>query len=217
MAWVLLSRPRPAARSSSVRIAAKHPQSLAEAGRCGSSPLLGDRLRVRRERDRVLVSAARTTVGASAARSTRQSKIRPRTRSDASPSVFAPAALPRVFSRPRFVTVEVCLGSAEQRKLACTERIIRSNLKVWIGIEDPDPAVAGRDIDHLRANGVEVQMFDSDLQQKITDQNKLFLNQALKRAGASAVLEQARVGSSAPGSKRFGDLGTDLELPVARR
>ena len=100
-----------------------------------------------------------------------------------------------------FVTLEPCApGARSERKFACTERIILARIKkVWIGIEDPDPTVAGRGIDHLRANGVEVQLFDRDLQQMIIDENNLFLNQALERAGAATGSEvDVRAAAASP-------------------
>jgi len=41
--------------------------------------------------------------------------------------------------------------------------------KVWIGLEDPDPTVDRKGIKYLQNNGIEVHMFDRDLQQIIEE------------------------------------------------
>ena len=54
--------------------------------------------------------------------------------------------------------------------------------KVYIGIEDPDPTVCRKGIQHLLDNGVEVEMYPRDLQAVIEDCNKEFLSAAMERA-----------------------------------
>lgn len=85
-----------------------------------------------------------------------------------------------------FCTLEPCAPGARQApKLSCAERIVRARIReVWIGIEDPDPTVDRRGIRYLQANGVEVHLFDVDLQRQIRDANAPFLEQALARAEA---------------------------------
>ena len=85
-----------------------------------------------------------------------------------------------------FCTLEPCAPGARQApKLSCAERIVRARIKeVWVGIEDPDPTVDRRGIRYLQENGVEVHLFDVDLQRQIRDQNNSFLEQALARAEA---------------------------------
>ena len=83
-----------------------------------------------------------------------------------------------------FATLEPCApGARSERKLGCAERVIFARIReVWVGIEDPDPKVDRQGIRHLEANGVKVEIFDSDLQEKIRKENREFLLQALDRA-----------------------------------
>ena len=85
-----------------------------------------------------------------------------------------------------FCTLEPCAPGARQApKLSCAERIVRARIKeVWVGIEDPDPTVDRRGIRYLQANGVEVHLFDRDLQRRIREENTPFLEQAMARAEA---------------------------------
>lgn len=68
-----------------------------------------------------------------------------------------------------FATLEPCPpGARKHPKLGCAERIVNARIKkVWIGIEDPDPSVDRKGIKYLIDNGVEVEMFDADLQEEI--------------------------------------------------
>ena len=83
-----------------------------------------------------------------------------------------------------FATLEPCApGARRPHKLSCAERITLARIKeVWVGIEDPDPAVDLKGIKHLQENGVTVHMFDRDLQTEIRQANKQFIAQALERA-----------------------------------
>ena len=83
-----------------------------------------------------------------------------------------------------FATLEPCApGARKHPKLACAERIVNARIKeVWVGIQDPDPMVDRRGIKYLQDNGVTVHMFDHDLQDIITAENKDFIEQALVRA-----------------------------------
>jgi ATP-dependent DNA helicase RecG len=83
-------------------------------------------------------------------------------------------------------TLEPCApGSRRHPKLGCAERIVLARIKeVWIGIEDPDPAVDRKGIRYLQDSGVTVHMFDRDLQEEIQKVNKAFIEQALERAAA---------------------------------
>lgn len=85
-----------------------------------------------------------------------------------------------------FSTLEPCApGSRQEPKLSCAERIVRARIKqVWIGIEDPDPTVDRKGIRYLQDHGVEVHLFDVDLQRRIRDENRMFLEQAVARAEA---------------------------------
>jgi len=83
-----------------------------------------------------------------------------------------------------FATLEPCApGARKHPKLSCAERIVNARIKkVWIGIEDPDPTVDRKGIKYLIDNGVEVEMFDADLQEIIREANKQFIKEAEERA-----------------------------------
>lgn len=85
-----------------------------------------------------------------------------------------------------FATLEPCApGSRHPPKMSCAERIVLARIKeVWIGIEDPDPTVDRKGIRYLQDSGVEVHMFDRDLQEVIHAENRDFLKQALERAAS---------------------------------
>ncbi len=82
-----------------------------------------------------------------------------------------------------FATLEPCApGARKHPKLGCAERIVNARIKkVWIGIEDPDPTVDRKGIQYLLDSGIEVEMFDEDLQELIIKENRAFLSQAKKR------------------------------------
>ena len=86
-----------------------------------------------------------------------------------------------------FTTLEPCApGARTHPKMSCAERIVLARIKkVWVGLEDPDPTVDRKGIKHLQANGVEVEMFDPDLQGAIRAANKEFIDQALERKAAA--------------------------------
>jgi len=86
-----------------------------------------------------------------------------------------------------FATLEPCApGARRDPKIDCAERIRLARIKkVWIGIQDPDPKVARKGIQHLKNNGIEVAMFDRDLQEIIEKENAEFLKQANERAAAA--------------------------------
>ncbi|TYZ09314.1 hypothetical protein FY528_11255 [Hymenobacter lutimineralis] len=83
-----------------------------------------------------------------------------------------------------FATLEPCApGARKHPKLGCAERIVNARIKtVWIGVEDPDPTVDRKGIKYLIDNGVEVKMFDPDLQVQIWAENTEFKRQAEARA-----------------------------------
>lgn len=87
-----------------------------------------------------------------------------------------------------FTTLEPCAPGARSRwKTDCAERIRLARIsEVWVGIEDPDPTVARKGIEHLRQNGIEVHMFDRDLQKQIGEENEEYLKQAHERAAEAA-------------------------------
>lgn len=83
-----------------------------------------------------------------------------------------------------YATLEPCAPNArKQPKLGCAERIVNARIKkVYIGVEDPDPSVDRKGIKYLIDNGIEVQMFDKDLQSIIWEENKTFKKEAEERA-----------------------------------
>ena len=86
-----------------------------------------------------------------------------------------------------FATLEPCApGARKHPKLSCAERIVNARVsEVWIGIEDPDPTVDREGIRFLENNGVEIHLFDRDLQDEIREANEAFITQALERAAAA--------------------------------
>jgi len=99
-----------------------------------------------------------------------------------------------------FTSLEPCV-ERNPPKVACCKRTTNARIKkVFVGIEDKDPTVDGKGIRHLVDNGVEVKMFDRDLQKLIEQENEKFLKQALKRKR----------------EKDEDDLRTPLEFPIAR-
>jgi ATP-dependent DNA helicase RecG len=83
-----------------------------------------------------------------------------------------------------FATLEPCApGARKHPKLGCAERIVNARIKkVYIGIEDPDPSVDRKGIQYLIDNGIEVEMFDVDLQKEIREANSQFIIEAEDRA-----------------------------------
>jgi ATP-dependent DNA helicase RecG len=113
-----------------------------------------------------------------------------------------------------FATLEPCApGARRHPKLGCAERIVLARIKqVWIGIEDPDPTVARKGIEFLRKNGVEINMFDRDLQEVIEAENRKFLDQALQRAGDAKRTQEKIVLSTLEGPRPaviWDDLSSD--------
>jgi len=85
-----------------------------------------------------------------------------------------------------FATLEPCAPQARRfPKLGCAERIVLARItQVFIGIEDPDPTVDRKGIKYLQDSGIQVHMFERDLQEAIRKENKDFIAQALERAAA---------------------------------
>jgi ATP-dependent DNA helicase RecG len=83
-----------------------------------------------------------------------------------------------------YATLEPCApGARSISKLGCAERIVNARIKkAYIGIEDPDPKVKGNGIAHLKLHKIEIDFFDSDLQELIFEANDQFLKEAMNRA-----------------------------------
>lgn len=86
-----------------------------------------------------------------------------------------------------FATLEPCApGARKPPKCSCAERIAVARIKtLYVGIEDPDPTVDRKGIKYLQDNGVEVRMFERDLQEQIRAANREFIEQAVERAEAA--------------------------------
>ena len=73
-----------------------------------------------------------------------------------------------------FTTLEPCL-ERNPPKRGCARRIVNARIKkVYVGIIDDNPKVARKGIAYLEQRGVEVQMFDRDLQDLILKENEPF-------------------------------------------
>lgn len=83
-----------------------------------------------------------------------------------------------------FATLEPCApGARKSPKMSCSERICNARIaKVYIGIQDPDPTVAGAGFRYLESMGIETAMFPRHLQEEIEEYNKEFLRGAKLRA-----------------------------------
>src|SRR5712692_9045033 len=68
-----------------------------------------------------------------------------------------------------YVTLEPCTDSSRGTgKKGCATHIVRARLgQVYVGIEDPDPRIAGEGIAFLRQQGIPFQMFPEKLQEII--------------------------------------------------
>ena len=77
-----------------------------------------------------------------------------------------------------FTTLEPCLHRNTPKR-GCAKHIVSARIKqVYVGIEDDNPAVAGKGIKHLEQHGVIVKMFDSELQEQIVNANQEFFKWA---------------------------------------
>lgn len=111
-----------------------------------------------------------------------------------------------------FATLEPCApGSRQPPKCSCSERIANARIsKVYFGIEDPDPTVAGRGMNYLSENGVEVQIFPKELQDIIKEENSAFLKQATERAQIAKETVNSPVDSLASSLEDLSDEALDV-------
>lgn len=80
-----------------------------------------------------------------------------------------------------FTTLEPCLNR-NHPKSGCARHIVSARItEVYVGIEDDNPAVAGKGIEYLRQHGVTIRMFHHDLQEAILKQNQVFFEWARKQ------------------------------------
>lgn len=80
-----------------------------------------------------------------------------------------------------FTTLEPCLNRNHPKR-GCARHIASARIKeVYVGIEDDNPTVAGKGIEHLRRRGVTIHMFDRDLQEEILAANSVFFEWARRQ------------------------------------
>jgi len=77
-----------------------------------------------------------------------------------------------------YTTLEPCV-ERNPPKSACVERTVNARIKkVFIGIQDPHPSVAGEGIKILHKHKIDVEFFDADLAEEIRKENKDFIKYA---------------------------------------
>jgi ATP-dependent DNA helicase RecG len=84
-----------------------------------------------------------------------------------------------------FSTLEPCAGehARSERKTPCASRLVEARVsEVWMGIQDPDPTIAGIGKATLEKADIQVHLFDDDLQLKINALNHDWIGQADRRA-----------------------------------
>jgi ATP-dependent DNA helicase RecG len=80
-----------------------------------------------------------------------------------------------------FTTLEPCLNRNHPKR-GCARHIVSARIReVYVGVEDDNPAVRGKGIEHLRRHGVTIHLFDRDLQEVILKENAEFLKWARKQ------------------------------------
>jgi ATP-dependent DNA helicase RecG len=80
-----------------------------------------------------------------------------------------------------YVTLEPCFDRNQPKK-GCARWIVESKIRrVVIGMEDPNPDIAGAGIAYLRKHNVQVDSFDDDLASQVLAHNQEFAHQFLKR------------------------------------
>jgi ATP-dependent DNA helicase RecG len=106
-----------------------------------------------------------------------------------------------------FVTLEPCTDSSRGTgKKGCSTHIVRARLgRVYVGIEDPDPRIAGEGIAFLRQQGIPLQMFPEELQEIIRRDNSQFIEEKEEEAKQVEIQEAEEPKSilqkAAPGTK----------------
>ncbi len=77
-----------------------------------------------------------------------------------------------------FTTLEPCLDRKKPKR-GCARHVVSARIReVYVGVEDDNPAVAGKGIEHLRRAGTTIHMFDRDLQEEILEENRRFFEWA---------------------------------------
>lgn len=84
-----------------------------------------------------------------------------------------------------FTTLEPCLERSDPKR-GCAKHIVSARIReVYVGIEDDNPVVGGKGIEYLKRCGVNVEMFDRDLQEEILKENKTFFEWARQQSEKS--------------------------------
>jgi len=107
-----------------------------------------------------------------------------------------------------FTTLEPCT-SRNPPKIACVDRIIERRIKrVFIGILDPNERILGHGELRLRAAGIEIARFDSDLMPVIEEINRDFIREQafgfIQRRIKSQTTDPVRPGETGPNGHRIG-------------
>ncbi len=85
-----------------------------------------------------------------------------------------------------YVTLEPCTDESRNqgkdpskvKKRGCSTHIRKARLsKVYIGVEDPNPKIAKKGIAKIREYRIDVEMFPSDLQERIRKDNEKFIKE----------------------------------------
>lgn len=102
-----------------------------------------------------------------------------------------------------YTTLEPCTGR-NSPKIPCADRIIERRVaRVVIGVLDPNEEIRGRGELRLRAAGIEIARFDSDLMAQIEELNREF---ARAQVGVQR-LERSPVQTSDPATSEVGPNG----------
>lgn len=108
-----------------------------------------------------------------------------------------------------FTTLEPCM-KRNPPKVPCARRITNARIKtVYVGITDPDVTVDGKGIKHLEDKGVDVVMYDRDLQEQIEEINKKFIENANERKKAKESEDSASMLEASAANVNFGNLSPD--------